>query len=262
MSMTIADLSARIQGRYQRSAAQLLFRRHATIDTRVPLVSFTFDDFPRSALFAGGAILNRFGVAGTYYASFGLMGEEPPTGPAFHAADLEVVWRQGHELGCHTFSHCHSWDTSPIAFERSVVENQRALERLYPGTLFQTFSYPISPPRPHTKRSIGRYFACCRGGGQTLNVGRTDLNYVAAFFIEQSRHNPGDLLRLIEQNCRTPGWLVFATHDVDQNPTPYGCTPGLFETIVRSAVQSGARVVPVVQALKMLSASDLTLRAS
>jgi hypothetical protein len=56
------------------------------------------------------------------------------------------------------------------SIERSILENQAALETLLPGAFFRTFSHPISPPRPQTKRMVGRRFACARGGGQTLNI--------------------------------------------------------------------------------------------
>ena len=48
------------------------------------------------------------------------------------------------------------------------------------------------------------------------------------------------------------GWLILATHDVCDNPSPYGCTAQFFETVVQHAVQSGARVLPVVSALEAL----------
>src|SRR5207247_9743139 len=31
---------------------------------------------------------------------------------------------RGHELGCHTFAHCHSWDTKTKEFERSILEKR------------------------------------------------------------------------------------------------------------------------------------------
>ena len=107
--MTLPHLAARVQGRYQRSAARFLFRRPFVINTQTPLISFTFDDFPRSALLTGGAILKRFGLTGTYYASFGLMGKEASTSPMFLAEDIGALLELGHELGCHTFAHCDSW---------------------------------------------------------------------------------------------------------------------------------------------------------
>lgn len=254
--MSLYHLTSRVHGRYQRITARFLFRRPFVINTQVPLISFTFDDFPRSALYTGGAILRQFGLRGTYYASFGLMGKMGPTGQIFLPEDLALLLEQRHELGCHTFAHCHSWDTSPRIFQCSVSENARMLDRLCPGSSFRTFSYPISPPRPCTKRAMAQYFACCRGGGQTFNSGTTDLNYLASYFMEQSRNTPQLLKNLIDRNREARGWLIFSTHDVCTSPTPFGCTPDFFEDIVQYAVNSGARVLPVVQAWEVLRASS------
>jgi len=38
-----------------------------------PIVSFTFDDFPQSALEVGGRILESEGISGAFYAAFGLV---------------------------------------------------------------------------------------------------------------------------------------------------------------------------------------------
>ncbi|HEY4282956.1 MAG TPA: polysaccharide deacetylase family protein [Chthoniobacterales bacterium] len=216
-----------------------------------PIVSFTFDDFPRSALLMGGKILREHAAIGTYFMSFGLMGKVAPTGEIFSADDLPELIAQGHELGCHTFDHCHSWETPPGEFERSVIRNQEALERYLPGRKFQTLSYPISVPRAGTKRCLARHFVCCRGGGQFLNSMTADLNYLNAFFIEQSRENPAAIERVIEENARRKGWLIFATHDISNSPTAFGCTPGLFADVVNWARESGARILPVAEALKV-----------
>jgi hypothetical protein len=246
----------RIHGFWQRTASRSLFRRPVRLDSQKPIISFTFDDFPRSALLTGGAILERFGLRGTYYASLGLMGQTAPTGEIFIPEDVSALVGRGHELGCHTFDHRHSWDTNPKVFERSILENQAALESLLPGGVFRTFSYPISPPRPHTKRIVGQRFACARGGGQTFNVGRTDLNCLRAYFLEKSRHDGDAIKHLIEQNRAACGWLIFATHDVCNEPTPFGCTSDFFEDIVECAATSGARIVPVARALDLLRMSD------
>ncbi len=235
-----------------RDSARLFFRRPVAIKADAPLISFTFDDFPRSALQTGGAILKHFALGGTYYVSLGLMGKSASTGTMFIPEDLNALLEQGHELGCHTFAHCHSWETEPHAFEKSIIENQRALEKLCPGFSFRTFSYPISPPRAWTKQKVAGYFACCRGGGQTCNVGTADLNYLAAYFLEKSRDNPQTVKNLIDQNRRARGWLIFATHDISDAPTPWGCPPHFFEDILQYAVDSGARILPVAQALEVL----------
>src|ERR1700723_2303423 len=142
---------------YRRRAASLLFKRSVLINPERPLISFTFDDFPKSALEVGGAILNRSGLTGTYYAALGLLGGETHTGRMFDADDLKLLLERGHELGCHTFSHCDSWETGTTAFKKSIIENRDALSRLIPGAEFRTFSYPISLPRPLAKGEIADY---------------------------------------------------------------------------------------------------------
>ena len=242
----------KLQEYYRRHAASLLFRRVSPINLERPLISFTFDDFPQSAWTVGGAILEEFGVRGTYYASLGLLGEETPSGKIVSAEDLPHLLQRGHELGCHTFAHCDSWDTSAAAFEQSIIDNCKALNRLLPGATFESFSYPISLPRPLTKAKMAAHFLSCRGGGQTFNVGKADLNQLSAYFLEKSRGDLATVRDLIDRNAQARGWLIFATHDISPQPTPFGCTPEFFAQVVQYAIECGAQVVPVIDALRAL----------
>ena len=244
--------SSRIPKPFQRRFARWFGRRPCRINLDQPIVSFTFDDFPRSALVTGGTILNEHGYTGTYYTSFGLMGQSAPTGEIFSRDDLPELIRQQHELGCHTFDHCDSWDTEPAEFEASILRNQQTLARELPGTEFLSLSYPISQPRPQTKRRTAQHYGCARGGGQTFNASVTDLNYLKAFFIEQSRDNFSAIEQVIDANARANGWLIFATHDVCGSPTRFGCTPNLFEDVVACVAKSGATVLPVSTALRKI----------
>jgi peptidoglycan/xylan/chitin deacetylase (PgdA/CDA1 family) len=221
------------------------------------VISFTFDDFPQSALIKGGGILHERGFSGTYYAAFGLMAQKSPTGQIFSREDLAELIHQEHELGCHTFDHCDSWNTDPSEFEASLRRNQRELATLVPNARFTSLSYPISWPRPETKRRIGDHYECARGGGQTLNIGMTDLNFLKAFFIEQSRDDFAAIRQTIEANARNGGWLIFATHDVCDAPTRFGCTPGLFERVVDCAARSKAAILPVHSAFQKIFGNSL-----
>jgi glycosyltransferase involved in cell wall biosynthesis len=161
---------------------------------------------------------------------------------------------QGHELGCHTYGHCNSWDTDPQTFEESVIRNREALSRLVPGAAFHSFAYPINLPRPKSKAVINGYFLACRGGGQRFNLGETDLNQLSAYFLEKSRNHVQAVKDMIDQNRNACGWLIFATHDISDSPTPYGCTPEFFEEVVQYAIRSGAQILPVARALEALGA--------
>lgn len=118
-----------------------------------------------------------------------------------------------------------------------------------PGILMQTLSYPISFPRPQTKKAAAKYFFCSRGGGQIFNRGLTDLNNLSAFFLEKNRETPDLIKTMINRNCEACGWLIFATHDVCDKPSRFGCTPQFFEDIVRFAVNSNSQILPVSKAL-------------
>ena len=243
----------KVKGAYSRRIGGLLFRRPFDINTDVPLISFTFDDFPQSALLSGGRILNQFGLAGTYYVSLGLSGKVEASGSMFVVGDLPALFEAGHELGCHTFSHCHSFKTATRVYEDSIIKNRLALKALFPEAEFKSFSYPISEPRPLTKAKVARHFGSCRGGGQALNSGTVDLNQLSAYFLEKSRDHIQAVKDIIDRNRRVRGWLIFATHDVAANPTPYGCTPEFFEEVVKYAVDSGARILTVARALEALT---------
>jgi peptidoglycan/xylan/chitin deacetylase (PgdA/CDA1 family) len=253
-----ASFLERLRRYIQRNSASVLFKRSLEVRPPVPLISFTFDDFPRTALTSGGVILHRHGLSGTYYTSLGLIGKDSPSGPIFVLDDLNPLLDQGHELGCHTFSHCNSWLTETKAFEDSIIQNQQALSELIPGAIFKSFSYPISEPRPLTKRAIAKHFLSCRAGGQTLNVGATDLNQLASFFLEKTRENIQPIKDLIDKNREARGWTIFSTHDIAPNPSPYGCTPEFFEEVVQYAVGSGARILPVVKALEAIRGAEVT----
>jgi glycosyltransferase involved in cell wall biosynthesis len=99
---------------------------------------------------------------------------------------------------------------------------------------------------------VAEHFLGCRAGGQTLNVGKADLNQLSAYFLEQSRHDIQSVKNLIDRNRQEGGWLIFATHDISESPSPFGCTPQFFQKVVEYAVASGARILPVVRALEEL----------
>jgi hypothetical protein len=244
----------RWRGRLRRAAARYGARRPFVMRNQGPMISFTFDDFPRSALQVAGRILEDRGIAGTYYVSLGLMGTTAPTGQMFTEEDLPKVLEGGHEFGCHTYSHCDAAETKSVIFEESVSQNRDALRKLLPDApAFQSLSYPIGTPRPDTKRRCERHFAACRAGGQTHNEGTIDLNLLRAFFIEQSRDNPDVIFRAIDATCSENGWLVFATHDVCVDPTKFGCASSLFAAVVDRALQSGASILPVSACLRAAS---------
>jgi hypothetical protein len=243
----------RLAAKCRRTLSDRCYRRLIAVKTNVPLISFSFDDAPRTAFRRGGDIVKACGGRATFYVSLGRLGQESPSGTIASAEDLELAVQNGHELGCHTFDHRDSWKTPVHAFEQSVLRNRQALAGLLPQLEFATFAYPLCGPRPSTKHRIGMLFKCCRGGGQTLNAGRADLNLLKAFFLDHRNRNDFDSAkRMIDINQERCGWLIFASHDVAENPSPYGCSIEYFEKTVAYAVNSGASIKTVRQALQQI----------
>jgi peptidoglycan/xylan/chitin deacetylase (PgdA/CDA1 family) len=247
--MSATGLWPKIKNKYRnlRSASQC--RRPFLMQNNQPVISFTFDDVPKSSCVVGAEILESYGLTATYYVSMCLMDRNYEIGPAFTKNNLDIVVAAGHEIGCHTYDHLDAWNTDPNLFDKSIIKNQTKFSEMYPGRSLRTFSYPINMPSPKIKRRAGDHYVCCRAGGQTYNVGRVDLNLLKAFFVDQRNRGDCDsIFQIIIKNHDNYGWLIFCTHDIAESPSPYGCSPELFEEIVRLSSRSGARIMPVYEA--------------
>jgi polysaccharide deacetylase len=244
----------RVWNKWRRFTIDRYARRDFKLKSHVPYVSFTFDDFPLTALAEGGRILVDQGVRGTYFVSLQLLGSPSVSGPIASRDDLRTLLRDGHELGCHTFDHLDGTKSTADAFERSIEANRTALAECAPGSDLPVFAYPLDGPVLSIKRAVGRHFVGCRGGGQSFNAGVIDLNLLSAYFLDKRNRGTLQAVRtMIEQNAAACGWLIFATHDVAANPSGYGCEPDYFEEVVRCSLASGARVLPMMQACRELS---------
>ena len=82
-----------------------------------------------------------------------------------------------------------------------------------------------------------------------VNTGTADLLMLRANRIYERRNDLPRLVRLIDDVHNTGGWLIFYTHDVTEQPTPFGCSPRAFEHLLEASVNSGCKVLPVGEAL-------------
>lgn len=246
-------LVARASGKVRRMLASRFERREASTDSVGPIVSFTFDDAPKSAFGVGHEILESFGARATYFVSLGLLDKETEVGRIASVDDLARAVAEGCELGCHTFGHLDAWSTSPRDYLESVVRNREALHQVLPGTGFAAFAYPKSGATVWIKPALSKLFACCRGGGQGINAGTIDLNLLNACFIDQWTGVDLEFIRkLVDDNAARRGWLIFATHDVAPTPSPYGCSPKFLEAVARCASETGSLLLPVGEACARL----------
>jgi peptidoglycan/xylan/chitin deacetylase (PgdA/CDA1 family) len=231
----------------RRAALCSVARRNATLPCDGPVVTFSFDDFPRTALTVGGGILKHAGACGTYYASLGLMNSVNELGPHFARNDLDSLLQAGHELGNHTFSHVSARSTSLILYRDEVLRGHRALADFLGPAVSSNFSYPFGDLTPSVKKSVGPKTQSSRGIFGGLNGPVIDLNLLAANSLYGGIEQLATAKALLDKNAQRKSWLIFYTHDVQPHPSPWGCTPSLFERVVRAALDSGARISTVAQ---------------
>jgi peptidoglycan/xylan/chitin deacetylase (PgdA/CDA1 family) len=234
--------------------AQAFHKKVFVVPGSKPIISFTFDDFPRSAYLVGGKLLDSYGIRGTYYLAMGLMNTQTKVGPQFTTKDLKCLVGDGHELGCHTFGHLDAFITPVARYKQSMCKNLESLQRLLPHVELETFSYPFGRITLSAKKVAGQRFACCRSIIPGINSGVIDLSMLSTISL-YSRHMRLDQIRdLIWENSHVKGWLIFYTHDVCENPSAFGCTPEYLKEVVKWSVESGAEVLPVRAALEVLRA--------
>jgi peptidoglycan/xylan/chitin deacetylase (PgdA/CDA1 family) len=222
--------------------AEHFAHKHATRDVRVPIISFTFDDFPRSALTVGGGMLSAHGKRGTFYGSMGLIGQTSnDAGPMLSRADLDDLLANGHELACHTYSHSSCLEVETADYVQECARNRQQASAMLGGYRMRNLSFPYGHVTLAAKRVLQRDYDTCRSTEPGINVDPIDLSLLRANPL-YSRLEIASVKQLIEENVRSQGWLILYTHDLALNPSAYGCTPQYFEAVLRFALASGAEI--------------------
>jgi peptidoglycan/xylan/chitin deacetylase (PgdA/CDA1 family) len=216
-----------------------------------PMVSFTFDDAPESASTAGAALLEARGVRGTFYIAGGLCGSRDAQRRLLTAAQCLALHRRGHEIACHTFSHPKVSALDEDDLRGELDRNREFFAELDPSIELENFAYPYNHASLSAKALLQRRFSSCRGGVRGINAGAADLGLLKG--VEIDREATSDHVRdWIDKAVVVGGWLVFFTHDVSADPTPFGCAPEVLEAAVRRARERGCVVLPVRDALRRL----------
>jgi len=249
--MSFASRRVSIAAKLAREFGGFLRTRPGNIDWPGGAVSFTFDDFPRSAWVNGGAILEKYGRRGTYYAAMGMAGGENHLGPMFEPDDLRAAHTQGHEIACHTYSHRDCCHASPAEIATEIERNAMALAQAVGGAPLDNFAYPFGGVSLTAKNALADRFASCRGTGRGINRGAVDLADLFAASLYSRDFDRDRLCQLIDDAQAESGWVIFYTHDVAEAPSPFGCTPAQFESILAYAAEN-APVLPVRDVLAEL----------
>jgi peptidoglycan/xylan/chitin deacetylase (PgdA/CDA1 family) len=235
-------------------AAQVRLARNVklnALDTRLdaPVVSFTFDDFPRSALTEGARILRERGWAGTYYVAGGFCGRTVDGLDYFDRDDLVQAAEDGHEIGCHTFGHLRLPETKPEEIEADLRRNAAFVAEVLPHHRLSSFAYPYGDLDLGKKALLAQRFPICRGIWPGINAGRMDFAQLKAVPLERNSLAGLDVEAWLDRAEAERGWLIFFTHDVSDDPSAYGCFRRTFEAVADAVARRGIRVLPVKNAV-------------
>jgi peptidoglycan/xylan/chitin deacetylase (PgdA/CDA1 family) len=230
---------------------QCLCRREVPLDLPFPIASFTFDDFPRSALHNGGKLLRQFDAHGTYYASLGLMNTDHDTqGPCFTRDDLDTLISDGHELGCHTYAHVGARQKGLVIFEEEIRKNREKMEQILPGHTLENFAYPGGELTLRLKHRMRKYAISSRGTYNGINRRKVDLDLLLCQNMRE-HISLEQVKQTVANACDNPGWLIFYVHDVRDNPGPGGCSPHYMQAVLE-IVSEKCRILTVGNALGLI----------
>jgi peptidoglycan/xylan/chitin deacetylase (PgdA/CDA1 family) len=227
-------------------------RRPVRMANDRPLVSFTFDDVPVSALTHGAPLLQEAGARGTFYIAGGLLGSRTAHWTVIDGDGVAALHAGGHEIGCHTFSHAPMRDLSGDALQAEVERNRRCLQAIEPGLPIETFAFPFGFASPNAKRRLRPLFTASRGITPSVNAGFADLGLLRAMPLIDGQVSFGTIDRALDATVAQRGWLIFYTHDVAARPSPYGCTPALLAHALRGAAARGIATAGMAEAVRLL----------
>jgi peptidoglycan/xylan/chitin deacetylase (PgdA/CDA1 family) len=248
----------RIKGAVNRRLSRVLYGKRLPMQNEKPIVSFTFDDVPQSAVRNGARILEEHDVCGTFYVAGSLCGVR--NGTTFAASeDVAALNDRGHEIGCHTFSHVHVGKLDAEAMRSEVARNAEFVRGVCGDLVLSNFAYPFGDVAPTRKRQLGSAFATCRGINPGINRGSADLallKSVALYGIDRAA-----VSSYIERAKHDNGWLIFYTHGVDEVAEEYGTNLDLFKYCVERARSAGCDILTVRSAVGAVAFSQTLANA-
>jgi peptidoglycan/xylan/chitin deacetylase (PgdA/CDA1 family) len=238
-----------------RTRARSVITRHTPVKRvrsrlQRPTASFTFDDFPRSALHTAAPMMARHGGRATYYAAGRYCGAHEDGIEYYTADDLRAAHADGHEIACHSFGHVYGSGVTDADlsqdFERNAAFLRSTLGRDLPLT---NYAFPYGDVSPRTKRLAGGRFASSRGIYPGVNAGMLELAQLKAVPLESRSWTPDVVERLVEQARESRGWIIFFSHDVEEQPSPFGATPDMLAHALDAVRAAGLDILTVKDAL-------------
>ncbi|MEM9054195.1 MAG: polysaccharide deacetylase family protein [Pseudomonadota bacterium] len=218
------------------------------------IVSFTFDDFPKSAAQYGMDILGQYDVSGTYYTCTGMQGHTNVMGEMYDEEDLESLIKAGHEIGSHTHSHLDCARVPYATVREEIETNQNALAESQARVLARHFAWPYGETTVRNKTGLDDLIVTARGILPGINGKGSDLMQLTSFELTPDQWTTDRAAKAIETSARRGGWTIVFTHDVREACSPFGTTPKALRELVRLARDADVDILPMAGAYTQIEA--------
>lgn len=258
----LAASYAVVSGKLSRFLARNIVIKKLAMRNARPLVSFTFDDAAASACSTGALIVQQHQARATFYISGGKCGAPSPTGRLATVDQIKLLHAQGHEIGCHTYSHTPVVPIGRAALDDELARNRSFFQDLLGAGTLRNFAYPYGNMSFATKRYLGARFDSCRAHIPGINAGVADLALLRSYALEKASIDRRGILQLIGQTVSRNGWLIFACHDVDNEPSRFGVEPDLLAFALRAARDAGCQLVTMAEALRLARSETTSERVA
>ena len=199
-------ISKSIQQKISNILSIYMFKKRAHLNAESKIVSFTFDDFPETAISNGSVILDKYHCKGTFYVSYNLLGGDSPSGKIAEMNDIIEILKNNHELACHTYTHLDCYNNSVDKIANDCKKNRNIFKE-QTGQILSSFAYPRGNITPSVKKEVTTYYETARTIERGIN---RDLIDLAALKSVPLYHNYGKdrCMKWLNRLDEKGGWFV------------------------------------------------------
>jgi len=168
-------------------------------------------------------------------------------GGSFQPRDVVDLLSAGHEIACHTYSHLRASNCSLARFKADLDMNSKAFRDLS-GKSMNNFAFPYGVVTPEAMTLVSERFDTTRGNQSGPNSMRQPSRYLKTFKLYETRNDWKNIMIVMNNAKEFHEWIIFYTHDVQANPSRFGCTPQLLEKTVDLAIKLDLKILSVQEA--------------
>ena len=217
------------------------------------IVSFTFDDGPKSFITNALPVLKRAGILTTQYVTTGKVDDanvEDP-GKTFSQQDIQTLFKRGDEIAAHTVTHPRLPQLGIDQITQELVSSRQQLQ-LQLHTPVVDFASPYGEYDDQVLQVARQYYQSHR----SVDVGYNDLSTFDPYNIRVQNVNrdtdPQTVAAWMEFAKTHKVWLVLVFHQIMDNSGAYSYGPDNFNQVVTSTNKLGIKTVTVNQGLSIM----------